>query len=67
MSTHQFYEFQAIDKRLTDEEMGVLRSLSTKAQISATRFVNVYNYGDFRGNVGTWMNEYFDAHLHIAS
>ena len=40
MSEYQYYEFQAIDRRLSDKEMQELRSHSTRAQITPTSFVN---------------------------
>src|SRR3990172_11206452 len=40
MSEDQYYEFQAIDRPLTAEEMGELRSFSTRARITPTSFVN---------------------------
>lgn len=39
MSEYQYYEFQAIDRSLTAEEMGVLRSYSTRARITPTSSV----------------------------
>ena len=50
MSEYQYYEFLALDKPLTNEQRAELRKLSSRAEITATRFVNEYNYGDFRGN-----------------
>ncbi len=50
MSEYQYYEFLALDKPLTDEQRAELRKLSSRAKITATRFVNEYNYGDFCGN-----------------
>jgi len=50
VSEYQYYEFLALDKPLTDEQRAELRKLSSRAEITATRFVNEYNYGDFRGN-----------------
>jgi hypothetical protein len=32
MSEYQYYEFQAIDRHLTDKEMSELRSFSTRAE-----------------------------------
>jgi len=40
MSEYQYYEFQAIDRPLTDREMGELRSYSTRARITPTSFVD---------------------------
>ena len=45
MSEHRYYEFQAIDRPLTDREMGELRSYSTRARITPTSFVNDYSCG----------------------
>jgi hypothetical protein len=67
MSEYQYYEFQAIDRPLTDKEQQELRGLSSRAEISATGFVNVYHYGDFRGNVPEVLDRYFDAFLYVAN
>ncbi|MDH3316099.1 MAG: hypothetical protein OER43_10075 [Gammaproteobacteria bacterium] len=40
MSEYQYYEFQAIDRPLTQSQMRELRSVSTRATITPTRFVN---------------------------
>ena len=50
MSEYQYYEFLALDRPLTDEQRAELRKLSSRADITATRFVNEYSYGDFRGS-----------------
>ena len=52
MSEHWYYEFQAIDRLLTDDEQKALRRYSGRAMITATRFVSRYSYGDFRGSPG---------------
>lgn len=67
MSEYQYYEFQAIDRRLTEAEMRTLRGCSTRAQITPTSFVNEYNWGDFKGDADAWMERYFDAFLHFAN
>ena len=67
MSEYQYYEFQAIDRPLTEREMGELRALSTRAEITATSFVNEYHYGDFRGDPHRLMEKYFDAFLYVAN
>jgi hypothetical protein len=67
MSEYQYYEFQAIDRPLTDEEQKTLRRYSGRAMITATRFVNSYSYGDFRGDELDWMAKYFDAFLYMAN
>ncbi len=67
MSEYQYYEFQAIDRRLTEAEMRALRRYSTRAQITPTGFVNEYHWGDFKGDVDAWMERYFDAFLYFAN
>ena len=49
MSEYQYYEFQAIDRPLTADEMATLRQYSTRARITPTSFVNEYNWGDSAG------------------
>jgi len=67
VSEYQYYEFLALDKPLTDEQRAELRKLSSRAEITATRFVNEYNYGDFRGNPEKLMERYFDAFCYLAN
>jgi hypothetical protein len=67
MSEYQYYEFQAIYRPLTQREMAELRALSTRAEITPNRFVNVYHYGDFRGDPRALMEKYFDAFLYVAN
>jgi hypothetical protein len=67
MSEYQYYEFQAIDRPLTDYEMRELRSYSSRATITSTRFVNHYHWGSFKGNPVVWMEKYFDAFLYVAN
>lgn len=67
MSEYQYYEFQTIDRPLTDREMSTLRSHSSRATITSTRFVNRYSYGSFKGNASEWMDKYFDAFLYLAN
>lgn len=66
MSEYQYYEFQAVDRPLTKEEQRELRSASTRATITATRFTNHYEWGHFKGNSSVWMEKYFDAFLYLA-
>jgi len=67
MSEFQYYEFLALDQALTDEQRDELRSLSTRAEITATRFVNEYHWGDFKGDPQKMMERYFDAFLYLAN
>jgi hypothetical protein len=67
MSEYQYYEFQAIERPLTEKEMRELRSCSTRARITPTSFVNDYSWGNFKGDEDAWMERYFDAFLHLAN
>ena len=67
MSEYQYYEFQALDRPLTQHDMRELCKFSTRATITATRFINHYEWGDFKGNPSTWMQKYFDAFLYFAN
>ncbi|MEU0157199.1 hypothetical protein ABZ071_36255, partial [Micromonospora fulviviridis] len=67
MSEYQYYEFTAVDRPLTGRERAELRSLSTRADITATSFVNTYEWGNFKGDPRTLMERYFDAHLYLAN
>ena len=67
MSEYQYYEFIAIDRALTREEMAQLRSRSSRATITPTSFVNEYHWGDLKGDPADWMRRYFDAFVYVAN
>ena len=67
MSEYQYYEFQAVDQPLTQGQISELRAYSSRAQITPTSFINVYHWGDFKGNPEKWMEKYFDAFLYLAN
>jgi hypothetical protein len=67
MSEYQYYEFLALDTPLTDKQVAELRELSSRAEITTTRFTNEYSYGDFRGSPEKLMERYFDAFLYLAN
>jgi len=67
MSEYQYYEFQAIDRPLTEQEMRELRTHSTRATITPTRFTNHYEWGSFKGDPAVWIEKYFDAFFYFAN
>ncbi|MEV4140324.1 hypothetical protein AB0J72_50210 [Dactylosporangium sp. NPDC049742] len=67
MSEYQYYEFVAIDRPLTAAEQNELRAVSTRGRISASSFVNTYEWGDLKADPRDWMRRYFDAHLYLAN
>jgi hypothetical protein len=67
VSEYQYYEFLALDRPLTSRQREELRQLSTRAEITATRFTNEYHWGNFRGDPQEMMASYFDAFLYLAN
>ncbi len=67
VSEYQYYEFQAIDRPLGEQEIRALRASSSRATITPTRFVNHYEWGNFKGDTSKWMEKYFDAFLYVAN
>jgi hypothetical protein len=67
MSEYQYYEFQAIDRPLSEADRQALRHLSTRARITATSFTNSYEWGDFKGDPAKLMERWFDLHLYLAN
>ena len=67
MSEYQYYEFQAIDRPLSEADRRALRDLSTRARITATSFTNSYEWGDFKGDPAKLMERWFDLHLYLAN
>ena len=67
MSEYQYYEFRAIDRPLDRAAQNALRSVSSRARITATSFTNHYEWGDFKGDPRKFMERWFDLHLYLAN
>ena len=67
MSEYQFIDFIAIDGEVSDKNLKYMRTQSTRAQITGTRFTNEYNFGDFHGDAAEMLRRGYDAHLHFAN
>ena len=67
MSEYQYYEFQAIDRALTQSEQDAVAGLSSRAEVGPFQAVFTYSYGDFRGNPEKVLAKYFDALLYLAN
>lgn len=67
MSEYQYYEFQALDRPLTQRDREALRAISSRARITATSFTNSYEWGDFKGSPEALMARWFDLHLYLAN
>lgn len=67
MSEYQHYEFLAVDRILTASQIDEIRAVSSRAEISATRFVNEYHWGDFHGDAHEFLSNYFDLLVYCAN
>ena len=67
MSEYQYYEFLAIDRPLDKATQEALRSISSRARITATSFTNHYEWGDLKGDPRQFMERWFDLHLYLAN
>ncbi|HVW28089.1 MAG TPA: hypothetical protein VHC69_22150 [Polyangiaceae bacterium] len=67
MSEYQQYDFVALDRSLTPKEMAELRAISTRAEITPTRFSNDYQWGDLKADPAKLVARYFDAHTYFAN
>jgi hypothetical protein len=56
-----------IDRPLTKKEMAALRSISTRAAITAASFTNHYEWGDLKANPSKLLEKYFDAFVYVAN
>jgi len=67
VSEYQYYDFRALDRPLTRNEMATLRSISTRAAITAASFTNHYEWGDLKANPSKLLETYFDAYVYVAN
>jgi len=67
MSEYQYYEFLAIDRPFSEEDRKVFSSLSSRATVTSRSASFVYNWGDFRGDPWTLVEERADFHYYLAN
>ena len=67
MSEYQYYELVAVDRQLSRDEMGYLRGISSRAQISPTRFCNTYNFGNLKADPRQLLSRFFDAYVYVSN
>src|SRR5260221_7945637 len=67
MSEYQCYEFLAIDRPLDQAAQDALRSISSRARITATSFINHYEWGNLKGDPRKFMERWFDLHLYLTN
>ena len=67
MIEYRYYDFRAVDRPLTRNEMAALRSISTRAAITTTSFTNHYEWGELKDNPSKLLEKYFDAFVYVAN
>ncbi|MBN1140064.1 MAG: hypothetical protein JXM73_26075 [Anaerolineae bacterium] len=67
MSEYQYYEFQAIDRPLTEEEQRAVARLSSRVEPHPRQAVFVYNWSSFRSDPAKILAQYYDAMLYMAN
>ncbi len=68
MSEYQYYEWQAIDRALTEEEVRQVGGLSSHMDVvTANQAVVTYQWGDFKHDPAQVLLRYFDAMLYWAN
>ncbi len=67
MSEYQYYEFQAIDRLLTEEEQKAVAQLSSRVDAHPRQAVFVYHWSGFPGDSREILAKYYDAMLYMAN
>ena len=67
MSSYQYYEFQAIDRLLTEDEQRAVARLSSRVEPHPRQAVFVYHWGSFPANPREILLQYFDVLFYTAS
>lgn len=67
MSEYQFFDFQTIDRPLTEEEQAEIHKLSSRVALTPTQAIFTYQFGDFHGRPEKVLEQYFDAMLYLAN
>jgi len=67
MSEYQYYEWQTIDRLLTEAEQDAVRALSSHIEVTASRAVVTCSWSDFKHDPRQVLARYFDAHVYFAN
>ena len=67
MSTYLYYEFQAVDRPLTEEEQQAVARLSSRVNPHPWQAVFVYHWSSFPGTPREILVKYYDAMLYLAN
>jgi len=67
MSEYQYYEFLALDRPLSAEDLAYVRTLSRRVEPTPTQAVFTYSYGDFPGDPLKLLAKHYDVMLYLAN
>jgi hypothetical protein len=67
MSEYQYYEFLAVDRPLDAAAQEKLRAVSSRARISASSFVNSYDFGSLKADPIDLLARHFDVFVYLAN
>jgi hypothetical protein len=67
VSEYQHYEWQTVDRLLTEAEQESVSNLSSHIEVSSSRAVVTYAYGNFKHDPRQVLARFFDAHLYLAN
>jgi hypothetical protein len=67
MSEYQYYEWQTLDRPLTPEERAAVNRLSSHIDVTSSRAVVTYSWGNFKHDPIQVLARYFDAFLYLAN
>lgn len=67
MSEYQYYEWQTVDRLLTEAEQDAVSDLSSHIDVTASQAVVTYDWSDFKHDPRKVLARYFDAHLYFAN
>ncbi|HOU16208.1 MAG TPA: hypothetical protein PKZ84_24150 [Anaerolineae bacterium] len=67
MSEYQYYEWQTLDRPLTPQEQAAVNKLSSHIDVTSTRAIVTYSWGDFKHDPLQVLARYFDAFLYLTN
>jgi len=67
MSEYQYFEWQTVNRLLTEAEQEAVGRLSSHIEVSSSRAVVTYSWGDFKHDPRQVLVRFFDAHLYMAN
>jgi hypothetical protein len=67
MSEYQYYEWQTLERPLTDTEQEAVNGLSSHIDVTSSQAIVTYQWGDFKHDPINVLAKYFDAHLYVTN